>query len=310
MRQIVFIDNHKHLLVDRLRLHLENSREAKIAVSYIRNSGINHLIKNFEKFAEQGGELTVLTSAQMGITEREAIRSLLEIGARVAVFANDANKVFHAKTLLFKQNNGKNVVIVGSANLSNSGLLNGVEWGIEIRGDADLAREIDEEFERLLLSSNVVLASEENVEQLFQEASKATIPFLDIEDGYVGRYIRKNLSMEDLQKEHTLYEIHKRPDALPSWNFNLSVNKVNKLLQTNDLFYVVFHCDYEAETEMVFAIPSDYLVANILPYAHKTNGTRYLINVSKSTLTFNWQRSIKMDGRPFLVGVATQDGND
>ena len=299
MTQILFIDNHRYFFADRLRLHLENSIEAKIAVSYIRNSGINHLVKSFERFTEQGGELTVLTSAQMGVTEMEAIRSLLEIGARVAVFANDANTIFHAKTFLFKRNDETNVVIVGSANLSNSGLLNGVEWGVEIQGSAELAREIDEEFQRLLLSSEIVLVSEENVEQLFQNESQGALSLPEVEDGYIGHYER--WSIEDLRKKYELYEVHKRPDAFTAWNFNLAVNKVNRLLQANDLFYVVFYCDYEAETEIIFAIPSDYLVANIFPYAHKTNGRRYMIEVNKSTLVFNWHRSIKMDGRPFIV---------
>ena len=310
MSQIVFIDSREYHFVDRLRLHLKNSKEVKVAVSYIRNSGINPLVENFEEFAEQGGDLTVLTSAQMGITEKEAIRSLLEIGATIAVFASGANKVFHAKTFLFKKNNKESVAIIGSANLSYSGLLSGVEWGIEIQDDPNLAGKIDEEFERLLFSPNVVLVSEENIEQIFQEANEPSVSIHDMEDGYASPHTEKKLSIEDLLKEHVLYEVHKRPDALASWNFNLSVNKISRLLQTNDLFYVVFHCDYEAETEIVFAIPSDYLVANIFPYAHKTDGTRYLINVSKSTLTFNWQRSIKMDGRPFLVGDATRDGND
>lgn len=97
-----------------------------------------------------------------------------------------------------------------------------------------------------------------------------------------------------------IYPVARRPDPKNSWNFNLSVNKVNRLLSENG-FDLVVKCDFESTNEVVFNISSDYLSLNIFPYANQGNSSRYLFEVNKSTYQFNWQRSIPMDGRPFLV---------
>ena len=107
-------------------------------------------------------------------------------------------------------------------------------------------------------------------------------------------------TLSELENSAVCYSVHKRQDRYATWNFNLSVNKINNLsLQGN--FYAVFHCNYESPDEVIFAIPSSFLNGRIFPYAHQTNGSRYMINVNKTTYQFNWQRSIKMDGRPFIV---------
>ena len=114
---------------------------------------------------------------------------------------------------------------------------------------------------------------------------------------------------EEPEYKAVCYSVHKRLDRYATWNFNLSVGKIKRLSRQGD-FYVVFHCNYESPDEVIFAIPSSFLNGHIFPYAHKTNGSRYMINVNKTTHQFNWQRSIKMDGRPFIIEKSHAPGSD
>jgi len=60
-------------------------------------------------------------------------------------------------------------------------------------------------------------------------------------------------------------------------------------------------CDYGTNNECIFSIPYDFLETNVLPQADLDYKGRYLFEVYKSSLRFNWRHSIDMDGRPFLV---------
>jgi len=275
---------------------LKSSTKLKISVSYIRNSGVNPLIDEFERFIGRNGKLSIITSVQMGITEKDAIRSLLVIGAEVCVVQETDKRVFHTKGFIFKQSDSL-VVIIGSANLTHSGLISGIEWGVEVIGNASFTEIVEREFDELWQSQLRVTL--ENLDKIFSEPTDRILkPIIDDEDGVVDN---QSVSLNEILENYTTYSVHKRPDMLGAWNFNLTVSKVEQLLRSGNPFYVIFFCDFEATSEKVFAIPSDFLRTNILPYAHKTNGTRYLINLCKYDLHFNWQRSIKMDGKPFLV---------
>lgn len=292
----IFVNNNDVRFIDRLLFHLQSSSELKISVSYIRNSGVNPLIDEFEKFIGRSGKLQIITSAQMGITEREAIRSLLEIGANICVVREDDKRVFHAKGFIFKESESP-AVIIGSANLTRSGLISGIEWGVEIVGNASFLESIEKEFDELWKSQHQVTL--ENLNEIIGESeSRVANPIIESEDEFIDDHTD---TLQEILEKYATYSVHKRPDWGGSWNFNLAVSKVERFLRSGHPFYVMFYCDFEAPTEKVFAIPSEYLKTNILPYAHKTNGTRYLINLNKSDLHFNWQRSIKMDGKPFLI---------
>lgn len=296
MSEIIFVNNNGARFIDRLLFHLQNSNDVKISVSYIRNSGVNPLIDEFKNFIERSGKLSIITSAQMRITEREAIRSLLEIGATVHIVQETDKRVFHPKGFSFRGNESS-ATIIGSANLTRSGLISGIEWGIEIIGNEDLTENVEKAFDELWESQPQVTL--ENLEEIISESENKNLkPIFDSEDEFIDN---QAISLQELLDNHITYPVTKRPDRSGSWNFNLAVSKVEGLLRREKPFYVLFYCDFEAPTEKVFAIPSDFLQANILPYAHKTGGRRYMINVNKSNLRFNWHWSIKMDGKQFLI---------
>jgi hypothetical protein len=107
-------------------------------------------------------------------------------------------------------------------------------------------------------------------------------------------------TLNKILEENVIYPVSKRPDSKSTWEFNLSVNKVSMLLNKGGFFLIV-RCDYESPSEIVFAIPSEHLNRHIFPYANQRQSTRYLFGINKRTLQFNWQNSIKMGGKPFII---------
>lgn len=96
------------------------------------------------------------------------------------------------------------------------------------------------------------------------------------------------------------YVVTRHPDPLVTWNFQIYDGQIRRYAAQRP-FHVVAVCDYETDHERVFSIPYDFLEAKVLPRAHRDHKGRYLFEVNKSSLTFNWRHSIDMNGRPFLL---------
>jgi HKD family nuclease len=104
---------------------MQRCYECKIAVAYVRSSGVNLIINNIEQIIKRGQKVKLITSNQMGITEPEALESMLDIGVEVKIFVN-SKKTFHPKAYIFKGTE-KTEYIIGSSNLSRSALIDGAE---------------------------------------------------------------------------------------------------------------------------------------------------------------------------------------
>jgi len=292
---MILLNNNDRKLIDTLTLCMQNCYECRIAVAYVRNSGVNPIVGNIEQVIKRGGKVKLLTSNQMGITEPEAIESLLDIGVEVKVF-NNPNKTFHPKAYIFIGTK-KSEYIIGSSNLSRSALIDGIEWNIYLDNRDPNTSLIENEFDRIWCLGENQNINKENISMFFNQHIKDNITdFIKKEDTIPT----SSNTLQEILENYICYPVTKRPDNTNTWKFNLSVNKTNSLLRKND-FFVIVRCDYEYPDEVVFAIPPDYLRKNIFPYANQGNSTRYLFEVHKRTLQFNWQRSIKMDGKPFLI---------
>jgi len=293
---MILLTNHDEKFINILKGCLRECLECKIAVAYIRNSGVNPIITALENLQKKGGKIKILTSDQMGITERDAIESLLEIGAEIKVFV-DLKKVFHPKAYIFKGSK-KSEYILGSSNISRSAFFDGVEWNLFFDSSNPVAADLDKNFERLWVSSDVQVVNKDNLQSFFNSnGDQITNSFAAKEDAVIPGS-PKNL--KELIAKNVIYPVTKRADNNSTWNYNLSVNKVNKLLNQGP-FYVIIHCNFESDDEIIFAISSEHLKSQIFPYSNQGKSSRYLFEISKRTLQFNWQRSIKMDGKPFVI---------
>lgn len=294
---VTFIDNKNILLKDLLKQQFENSIEALFALAFIRQSGVNMLIPYIEKFIERGNSISILFANDFGASEAEAIRTLKEVGVRLKFYSNP-NSSFHIKSYIFKKSN-YSLAIIGSSNLSASGLSSGKEWNVCVKSDEIDFAIILNEYEQLWTSEFSKDISDQILSRLeSQNQSDELKVTLHEEDQYPEP--SQLININTLRDSKLNYVVTRKPSYQSTWFFQIYKNQLSRRYQRGEFFIVVI-CDMNSESEKVFAIPYSYLKENILPYAHLENNDRYLFNVSKSQYIFNWSRNVKMDGNKFLI---------
>nr|WP_247711092.1 phospholipase D-like domain-containing protein [Qipengyuania vesicularis] len=149
---------------------IRNFEKIDLAISYIQFSGweiLKPLIRGKEN------RVRVLCTDQLGITDPKAVIAMQRAG--VSIRAYDGSNVFHPKVVIVR-NNGSDCVLVGSANLSRSALVSGVEAISLIDDKEGKARDW---FERLFSDRSVEFSTEilEKMETLYTARVKSNLVF-------------------------------------------------------------------------------------------------------------------------------------
>ncbi len=111
-----------------------------IAVAWVRASGMAYLSDRLANFLRNGGHVSVIVGIDIQNTTREGLQALLDLEAHghceTFVYHNEASGVFHPKLYLFR-NDEEARLIVGSNNITQSGLYVNVEAGLQIDTTVD-----------------------------------------------------------------------------------------------------------------------------------------------------------------------------
>jgi hypothetical protein len=111
-----------------------------IAVAWVRASGMAYLSDRLVNFLQQGGQLSVVVGIDLQNTTREGLEALLELErygrCETFVYHNEAGSIFHPKLYLFR-NDEEARLIVGSNNVTESGLYVNVEAGLQVDTDVN-----------------------------------------------------------------------------------------------------------------------------------------------------------------------------
>ena len=142
-------------LSDRLNHFLGKAdlKRFRVAVSYVRWSGLGLLAPQLENFLQQGGELQTIYGIANGITSSDSLLYSLYLqkiyqNHSYARTIEDAyqNATFHPKFFEF-QFGQRTVAIIGSGNLTVGGLVNNTELAYQIEfqnGDKQACTHLDE----------------------------------------------------------------------------------------------------------------------------------------------------------------------
>ena len=141
-----------------LRAELSNADRIDVLVSFITWSGLRKIIDVLESITAPDGSgrpgtrLRFITTTYTGATESVAVEKLARLpGVEVKISLDGQRSRLHAKAWMFHRQTGFGSALVGSANLSASALLNGIEWTVKFTqaGQADLFAAATAHFETL-----------------------------------------------------------------------------------------------------------------------------------------------------------------
>lgn len=150
-----------------IKNELRSSEKFFFAVSFIKHSGLQLLLKELTELEEKGVEGEILTSTYMNITEPKALSKLLSFKNIKVKLYKGKGESFHTKAYFFQRKNNLSSLVLGSSNLSHEALCNGREWNIRIseKLEHNLYKNAFDEFENLWNSSETIDLDKELIEK-------------------------------------------------------------------------------------------------------------------------------------------------
>ena len=113
-------------------------------VAFARSSGIRSLNESIQESKGNIDEFSVVVGIDQNGTSKEALEDLLELDIGVSVFHTRSPSIYHPKIYVF-DGAEKGRVIIGSSNMTNSGLFQNIESSILVDFEKP-----DEEGERMI----------------------------------------------------------------------------------------------------------------------------------------------------------------
>ena len=115
-----------------LEREIPSADRIDLLCAFVRWNGLRLLLSQLRAHCNRGRELRVITTTYTGSTERRALDTLVEMGAKVKVSYETRSTRLHAKAWLFHRETGFSTAYIGSSNLTNWALVDGVEWNVRL----------------------------------------------------------------------------------------------------------------------------------------------------------------------------------
>ncbi|MGC5027576.1 DUF3427 domain-containing protein [Tsukamurella sp. DT100] len=116
-----------------LKAEIASADRVDLLCAFIKWSGVRLLETELQALAEAGKPFRVITTTYLGSTERKTLDRLAEkYGAEVRVQYDALRTRLHAKAWMFHRDSGFDTAYIGSSNLSNVALVDGVEWNVRL----------------------------------------------------------------------------------------------------------------------------------------------------------------------------------
>jgi HKD family nuclease len=120
-------------LVSQLRKEFATADSIDILCSFIKWSGVRIIEDSLRTVADSGTPIRVITTSYMGATDLKAVEALSRIPSATVKISYDTRRTrLHAKAYMIHRQTGFGVAYIGSSNISQTALTDGLEWNVKI----------------------------------------------------------------------------------------------------------------------------------------------------------------------------------